>query len=124
MKTFLDQFNANLELVRMSFSDLDWCGCVNTRNAYDDLSGALGLSSPAIALMAWALYNMGSKLVYLNDVASQIGFPEKTIESAVNELVDRHYMEALDGNDDCLDFTSRSKEILINHYCFNKLMND
>lgn len=95
---------------------------MKVRNAYIDISVALGLSYSAVAVLVWALKNMDGKVVDMDDVASQIGYTEESVSSSIDELENHHYMVKIAQGNDSLDVTSATKELLINHYCFYKLM--
>ena len=95
---------------------------MKVRNAYIDISVALGLSYSAVAVLVWALKNMDGKVVDMDDVASQIGYTEESVSFSIDELENHHYMVKIAQGNDSLDVTSATKELLINHYCFYKLM--
>lgn len=122
METFLQRFNKAVLLIHGSFRTAKLAHDEDVRNAYDDISDALGLSYTAVALLVWALNNMDSKLVEMSSVASQIGYPEDSVSPSIDELERHHYMVKVEDLNDSLAVTATTKELLINHYCFYKLM--
>lgn len=122
METFLNQFNKAASIIHDSFRTDELVHNKDVRNAYDDISNALGLSFPAVALLVWALNNMDGRLVEMSSVASQIGYTEDAVSSSIDELELHHYMVKVGELNDSLDVTATTKELLINHYCFYKLM--
>lgn len=121
METFLKHFNRSSETIRSSFrtNNLGLNPVVN--RAYDDISEALDLSYGAVAVLVWALGNMGDNEMDLDKVASQTGYTVGAVSSAIDELERHHYMVEVKGHHDCIDLTASTKEMLINHYCFYKL---
>ena len=122
METFLNHFNKAVLLIHGSFRTAESVQSEDVRNAYADISDALGLTYPAVALLVWALNNMDGKLVEMSSVASQIGYTEDAVSYSIDELERHHYMVKVDDLNDSLDVTATTKELLINHYCFYKLM--
>lgn len=121
-KTFMKQFERETAVVRSSFrtDEKKWEGTV--REAYDDLSRVLGLSYSSIALLAWALDNMNGATLDTDCVSSLIGYPEKVVRLSLDELEKRRYMACVDSDDDAVDVTEETKERIINHYCYGKLI--
>lgn len=121
-KTFLEQFNHESEVVRKSFQTDDLAMSESVQKAYDSLSSALDLTYQAVALLIWAFNNMGGAVIDSDIIATQIGFSTRSVNLAVDELEKRHYMVPLYEGSDCVDITPETKDLIINHYCFYKLI--
>lgn len=121
-ETYIKLFERETAVVRGSFrtDEQEWERTV--REAYDDLSQVLGLSYSCIALLAWALANMNGTIEDTDSVSSLIGYPEKVVLLSLDELERRHYMACVDSDDDAVDVTEETKERIINHYCYGKLI--
>ncbi len=121
-ETFKEIFERETAVVRGSFrtSDLERDSVV--WDAYDDLTETLGLTRPCIALLAWALGNMNGTTLDTDCVSSLIGYPGNDVSSSLEELEKRRYMVCVDSEGCALDVTKETKERIIDHYCFGKLM--
>lgn len=121
-ESFIEQFQKETEIVRGSFRTDLVERDRTVRDAYDDLSLALGLTYPCIALLAWALGNTDSRTIYTDGVATLIGYAERDVNVSLDELVVRGYLARVETEEDSFDVTEESKELVFNHYCFGKLI--
>jgi DNA-binding MarR family transcriptional regulator len=122
-ETFVNQFNKKVALINENNNATAFKNDQRVSNAFDDLSQALGLTHQAVALLVWALNHMNGEEVNMSSVATQIDYSEQTVSSAMDELEKHHYMVEVDGRHGCLDLTSKTKNLITNHYCFYKLLN-
>lgn len=122
METFEEHFNEMVAFIVKNTNATELKGDNRVGDAFDDLSDALRLTRPVIALLAWALNHMG-EVVDLDCVASQIDYSPAVVSSSINELLLQRYLVAIDGDDSCLDVTEDTKALIINHYCFYRLLN-
>ena len=122
-ESFQEQFEREIAVVRgaLQSADLQQDGTVS--DAYVDLSQTLGLTYPCVALLAWALGNMYGMTLDTDSVSSLIGYPEEAVNTSLDELERRRYMIRIDSEDYTVDVTKETKERIIDHYCFGKLMN-
>lgn len=121
-ETFKNRFERETSVVRGSFRTTDLEQDTALRDAYDDLTQTLGLTYPSIALLAWALGNMDGTTLDSDCVSSLIGYPEEAVNSSLDELEKRRYMVRIESEDYALDVTKETKERIIDHYCYGKLI--
>lgn len=121
-ETFKNRFERETTVVRGSFRTTDQEQDTALRDAYDDLTQTLGLTYPSIALLAWALGNMDGTTLDSDCVSSLIGYPEEAVNSSLDELERRRYMVRIESEDYALDVTKETKELIIDHYCYGKLI--
>lgn len=122
METLRNHFDKLSETIRSTFGPNNPEPGHAAREAYDDISEALDLSFCAVALLVWSMGNMGDDEAGYDKVASQIGFSNDEVSSAIEELERRHYMVKVNERDDCVDLTDSTKEMVISHYCFYRLL--
>lgn len=120
--TFKDRFYDRTAVINSGFPTTDIVTDGRLKEAYDDLSEALILDYPAIALLVWSLYHMDGILVETDDIATETGFSSVSLSSAFDELKRRGYMVPVNSEIGVLDVTLETKELVINHYCFGKLL--
>ncbi len=120
--TFKDKFGDGIAVINSGFPTTDIATDGRLKEAYDDLSDTLRLDYPAIALLVWSLHHMDGKLVETDDIATETGFSSSSLSSALDELGRRGYMVPVDSETGVLDVTPETKELVINHYCFRKLL--
>lgn len=123
METFENHFNELVALINMNNNATSSKSNERVKNAFDELSQALGLTRPAVALLVWALNNMDGDVVELSSVASQIDYSEDVVNSSIEELKLHRYLVEVDEDNDGLDVTAETKALIINHYCFYKILN-
>ena len=123
METYEEHFNELVALISR-YNAAAFKTDERVSDAVNDLSQALGLTHQAAALLVWSMSNMSGKVVELSHVASQIGYSGKAVSSSLDELERRNYMVKVDDYDDCLDVTSETKALIINRYCFYKLLHN
>lgn len=121
-KTFKDRFERETAVVLGSLGTSESERDAIVRDSYDDLTETLGLSRPCIALLAWALGNMNGTTLDTDCVSSLIGYPEKEVSLSLDELERRRYMVGVGSDDIALDVTEETKERIIDHYCYGKLI--
>ncbi len=121
-ETFLNQFERETTVVLDSLGTTEAKRDVMVRDAYDDLAMTLGLTYPCIAILAWALRNMGGEATDTANVASLIGYPENAVSSSLDELERKRYMIRVKSEGYVLDVTEETKERIVDHYCYGKLM--
>lgn len=124
METYEKHFKELVALINKNNNVAAFESDVNVRNAFDDLSQTLGLTHEAVASLVWVLNNMNEDVVDLSYVASQIDYSEDAVSSSIDELERRGYLVYVDEYTDNLDVTAKTKELMINHYCFRKLLNN
>ena len=122
METYEEHFNELVALISRNAAAFKTDERVS--DAVNDLSQALGLTHQAAVLLVWSMSNMNGKVVELSHVASQIGYSGNAVSSSLDELERRHYMVKVDDYDDCLDITAETKALIINRYCFYKLLHN
>lgn len=120
--TYEEQFNELVVLIGENNNAAKNKSDERVRDAFDDLSQALGLTHQAIALLVWALSNMNGDVVELSFVASQLDYSEDVVSSSIDELEHHHYMVKVDEYNDGFDIIAETKELIINHYCFHKTL--
>lgn len=121
---FVNQFNETVAFINENNNAAAMKKDKRVVEAINDISAALSLTYQAVALLVWSLSNMNCEMVDLGDVAAQIGFSEQDVSSSLDELEQHRYMVKVDGDSGCLDVTENTKALLINHYCFYKLLNN
>lgn len=121
--TFVNQFNETVAFINENNNAAAMKKDKRVVKAFNDISAALNLTYQAVALLVWSLCNMNGEMVELCDIAAQIDCSEQTVSSSLDELEQYRYMVKVDGDSDCLDVTESTKELIINHYCFYKLLN-
>ncbi len=122
-ESFVNQFNETVAFINANNNAAAFKKDKRVVEAFDDISAALGLTHQAVAVLAWSLSNMNAEMVDLGDVAAQIDYSERTVNSALDELERQRYMVKVYGQHGCLDVTESAKDLIINHYCFYKLLN-
>jgi len=122
-ETFKDQFERETAVVLGSLGIADLLGKRAVKDAYEDLTRVLGLTYPDVALLAWSLGNMDGTTLDIDCVSSLIGYTETAVSESLDELVVKHYMVTVDPEDNAVDVTPETKERIINHYCFGRLIN-
>lgn len=121
-ETFKDQFERETAIVLDSLGTPDPLRNRGVEDAYEDLSRVLGLTYPCVALLAWALGNMDGTALDIGCVSSLIGYTETSVSDSLDELVVKHYMVPVESEDYAADVTPETKERIINHYCFGRLI--
>lgn len=119
---FLIQFDREIAVVLDSLGTPDPLRNRAVLDAYDDLSRVLGLTYPGVALLAWALGNMDGTSLDIGYVSSLIGYAETSVSESLDELVVKHYMVSVESEDYAADVTQETKERIINHFCFGRLI--
>lgn len=122
-ETFVNQFNETVAFINENNTAVAMKKDKRVLNAFNDISAALSLTYQAVALLVWSLSHMNGEMVDLCDIAAQIDYSEQTVSSSLDELEQHRYMVKVDGDSGCLDVTENTKALLINHYCFYKLLN-
>lgn len=121
--TFVNQFNEAVALINANNNATSFKNDKRVSDAFNDISGSLKLTHQAVALLVWALNNMTGEVFELSSIATQIEYSERTVSIAIDELEKHRYMVKVNDNNDTLDVTAKSKDLIINHYCFYKLLN-
>lgn len=124
METYEKHFNELVALINKNNYAAAYESDKKVSDAFDELSQAFGLTHQAVSLLVWALNNMGGEVVELSYVASQIDCSEEVVSSSIDELELHHYMVKVDEYNDSLDVTTKTKALIINHFCFYKLLNN
>lgn len=122
-ETYENHFNELVALINKNNNATTFKKDERVNEAFDDLSQSLKLSHNAVALLVWALNNMDGNLVNPAVIASQINCSEESVNFSITELQQHHYLVMVDEYNEALDVTAETKELIINHYCFYKLLN-